>query len=483
MARSISETGDFEPERFAYEELPLWLQYERGGGSSLKAAARSLIRRNSDWLSNFYEQKSVNYRNAGGNGAAMRNLPIALVHANDEASLVRDSFFNAVITHGHPRAILGTLLFGLAVQHILNDETGEPRSTLLDHLTDIIPSISRHLSNDPRVADWMASWNEGAKPREDFKVVFGLAKKEALSYLAAIPTYLRERPESYYHFIGALSPATKGSGLATVCAALYLYLAGQEPDRAMYTAVNLLGSDTDTIAVFLGALLGAEHGIEIVPEHLEGVQDREYLLRTARRLFDIARNVESDSTIYWEDLTDDDSPTREDTYLRMLTWEIGFHEMFWDDLLEGDTISHPTLGRGTIAAKNTQAIPNKEEYEAKLIFVAFESGQSCAFHSRVKNNSEVLESFQRELRKALDRENPIRMVTYRVVPRDSRGWSVEVSGARDTSSTHSNKEEAVRWAKKAAKSQKLAEVLIYKKDGSLQDKLIHGQPARSLFDI
>jgi hypothetical protein len=29
----------------------------------------------------------------------------------------------------------------------------------------------------------------------------------------------------------------------------------------------------------------------------------------------------------------------------------------------------------------------------------------------------------------------------------------------------------------------LAEVLIYKKDGSLQDKLIHGQQPRSLFDM
>ena len=36
VARSIAETGQFEPGRFAYEELPLWLQYERGGGKSVK---------------------------------------------------------------------------------------------------------------------------------------------------------------------------------------------------------------------------------------------------------------------------------------------------------------------------------------------------------------------------------------------------------------------------------------------------------------
>ena len=157
--------------------------------------------------------------------------------------------------------------------------------------------------------------------------------------------------------------------------------------------------------------------------------------------------------------------------------------MFWDDLLEGDSIIHPTLGQGIITAKNTQEIPNKEEYEAKLIYVAFDSGQTCTFHSRVKNNSQVLESFQRELRKALESDDPIRLVTYRGVPNDNQGWRVEVTGKSGTSSsTHSNKQAAVRWAKKAAKSHKLAKVLVYKKDGSLQDEVVKGQPPRSLFD-
>ncbi|HZU03318.1 MAG TPA: ADP-ribosylglycohydrolase family protein [Ktedonobacteraceae bacterium] len=44
VSRCIAETGDFEPERFAYEELPLWLQYERGGGRSVKTAAKPFIR-------------------------------------------------------------------------------------------------------------------------------------------------------------------------------------------------------------------------------------------------------------------------------------------------------------------------------------------------------------------------------------------------------------------------------------------------------
>jgi hypothetical protein len=266
-----------------------------------------------------------------------------------------------------------------------------------------------------------------------------------------------------------------------VCAALYLYLREQNPEKAIYLAVNLLGSDTDTIAVFLGALLGAEHGIAVVPKHLEKVQDRDYLLNTARRLFEIARRIGSGQEADWEELTDKGDFDREEVYLRMLTWEVSFHEMFWDDLLDGDAVSHPTLGRGNIVGRKTQEIREKEGYTAKLIYVSFDVGQTCVFHSRVKDNSEVLESLERDLRKALERDDPVHLVTYRVMLNDGEGWRVEVTGGK--SSTHRTKEEAVKQAKEAAKSHELAKVLIYKKDGTLQNDPTYGQPPRSLFDI
>src|SRR5260370_2633547 len=46
VARCITEKGLFEPERFAYAELPLWLQYERVWGKSIKTATRKLIGKN-----------------------------------------------------------------------------------------------------------------------------------------------------------------------------------------------------------------------------------------------------------------------------------------------------------------------------------------------------------------------------------------------------------------------------------------------------
>jgi Uncharacterized protein conserved in bacteria (DUF2188) len=150
--------------------------------------------------------------------------------------------------------------------------------------------------------------------------------------------------------------------------------------------------------------------------------------------------------------------------------------------LDGDVVSHPTLGRGNIVGRKTQKIREKEEYTAKLIYVSFDVGQTCVFHSRVKNNSQILESLERDLKKALERDDPIRLVTYQVISNDDEGWRVEVRGTGGKLSIHRTKEEAVKWAKETAKSYELAKVLIYRKDGSLQDDPTYGQQPRSLFD-
>ena len=283
VVRSISSIGDFEPERFAYSEFPLWLHYERGGGRSIKTAARALIRRKGDWLHNFYKQGAVDYRRAGANGAAMRNLPIALVSCRDEWRLIRDSFFNAVISHGHPRAILGTILFGLAVRYALEEKACDP-SRMVQSLRDGLEAAGRNVANDGRVSGWVEAWEETGKgPRGAFKESFGETRNEAHRYLTTITEFLAKPVKEYYQFVGALKPETKGSGLATTCAAVFLFLRFQDvPGEALFTAANQLGSDTDTIAAFVGGLTGARFGKEAVPSHLwDKIQDRDYLLKSA----------------------------------------------------------------------------------------------------------------------------------------------------------------------------------------------------------
>jgi len=119
IARCINAYGDFDADK---SELPLWLSYERGGGKTIKTAARVMVQSKKEWLFNFFKRGDIDYRYAGANGAAMRILPIAIVNINNEKRLYTDSFKNAIITHGHPRAILGAMIYASAVSYLLKED-------------------------------------------------------------------------------------------------------------------------------------------------------------------------------------------------------------------------------------------------------------------------------------------------------------------------------------------------------------------------
>lgn len=397
IARCITEDGTFEPERFAYEELPLWLHYEQGGGKSVKTAARRLIGKTADWRRNFFKQGDLDYRSAGANGAAMRNLPIALVNVGDEEKLVTESFRNSIITHGHPRAIFGAILFSLAVNYalILTDQLS--RTEMLDYLHHGLEKMGDFIGKDQLIVTWFHNWDQGKSSTEpSLRQLFSQTRQEAFLNLQKIEECIELEPESYYTAVGALDPSTKGSGLGTVCAAIYMFLKyADQPTKAFIKTANMLGSDTDTIGLFLGALLGAYHGLAAAPTHLlANIQDRDYLLKTASRLHVIASGERRD---YWEK---SETVQKNEAYIRMMGWEIGLHELFWDEIGEGGTIFHPTLGEGKITKKVQRPIA-REGYVAKLIPVDFACGQSCVFHSRVENNEKVSESLAQEITKAL----------------------------------------------------------------------------------
>jgi ADP-ribosylglycohydrolase len=395
VTRSISPKG-FEPETFAYSELPLWLHYERGGGRSVKLAARTLLQKKSNWLHNFYKQGPLDYLRAGANGAAMRNLPIALYSFGDERQLVRDSLLNTIITHGHPRSILGTVLFALAVCHVLSETHGK-QSWLVESLRDRLERIWPCALEDNRIAEWTDSWEKSGRTTKGyFEALFSETVKEAHRYLEAIKTFQDKPTDAYYRFVGALDPETKGSGLATVCAAIYMFVCKSERlEEAIYMAANQIGSDTDTIASFLGALLGARYGVQAIPAHLAAqIQDKEYLVKVANRLHALASGEGSEHIAIRKPID------REGAFLRILAWEIGLHEMFWDAIDIGAEVVHPTLGRGMIKSKRVTKIA-REGFQAKLIRISFDCGQSCIFHSRVQKDQSVSESLAKDVEKAL----------------------------------------------------------------------------------
>lgn len=58
--------------------------------------------------------------------------------------------------------------------------------------------------------------------------------------------------------------------------------------------------------------------------------------------------------------------------------------------------------------------------------------------------------------------------TYHVTPNTDGGWKVKEEKASRASSKHETKAEAVERAKELAKNQELGQVVIHKRDGTIQ---------------
>ncbi len=181
VARCINEFGDFDLERFSFLELPLWLTYQRGGGMSIKIAAKEMLKKKIKHpIFNFYSQKRgnriIDYRNAGANGAAMRILPIALVNSLTEHNikLLNDIWFNTITTHGHPRAILGSVLFGFLIKSLIYTEFEKKK--FLKYIQQIIQISYEPAKENKMIIKWKNIWNDHNK----LKI---LIKESACSYL------------------------------------------------------------------------------------------------------------------------------------------------------------------------------------------------------------------------------------------------------------------------------------------------------------
>lgn len=195
VARCINGYGEFDADKFAYSELPLWLSYERGGGKTIKTAARVIVHSKKEWLYNFYKRGEIDYRYAGANGAAMRVLPIALVNVNNEKRLYTDAFKNAVITHGHPRAILGAMIYASAINYLLK-ESKFNKENFYNYINEVVELSSASLKENDWVYKWTQEWDRKAINGK-FKEVFQQTRNEAKEYLKGIKQSLSVDDKEY----------------------------------------------------------------------------------------------------------------------------------------------------------------------------------------------------------------------------------------------------------------------------------------------
>jgi ADP-ribosylglycohydrolase len=296
-ARSLQPDGNFDADRFA-EELRAWLDYARGAGASVTAAARNL--RNStkvSWDSNFYRGGGRagrrGYLDAGGNGAAMRIAAIGLANRLDSARTQEGVWRNAVSTHGHPRAIVGALTIAEAIR-VLSETTHLTSKEFLHHLGDFEDKIA--VPVDPRMQSWKVSWERQAS--RPFDGELQQVKREMKSMLRIAGDTHRPFAETLSR-LGCFKPATKGSGTACVAAAVNAYL--REPGdyvEGTLRIVNTLGIDTDTIASMYGSMVGVRVGSTHIPDRWSvKIQDYEYFIAEADVLAKIALRLPKENDL------------------------------------------------------------------------------------------------------------------------------------------------------------------------------------------
>lgn len=314
VGRAIRPAG-FDPEAFAKVELPVWTSYALGGGRASKAAASNISSPTVPWFGNFFKGWTA----AGGNGAAMRIQPhVWAAHSPAEhGPHLMDVLADSIITHGHPRALVGSLFHAISLGFTL-DRGFLPTPT--DWAT-IIESMHRYpslLRENAELSMWCSSWErETGRPIDaawkatliEVSEMLPAAEEFSLkASSAAAQGDLREISDLYEQLVTRLalrSPESRGSGTSSAVAALAVSLAGSEyPREILRLIVGALGTDTDTIATMAAALVGA-----VTAETPPGpIMDRDYIAAEAARLAGIALGEQTESGFSYPDLLRWDPP-------------------------------------------------------------------------------------------------------------------------------------------------------------------------------
>lgn len=369
VARAVRADGSVDEHYFGKAELPRWLDYARGAGRTVTAAARSAARKRTPWYLNFFKAGQVNYWASGANGAAMRVAPIALANLEAEQPPLEETCRNAVITHGHPRALVGALAYVASLHEVGRRRTSD------DGTTAFLRAIE----------SWVRDWNPAQAETEELRQWWSQAEEQqpgyADLYLATVDEFsqmlavaARSDTDRVFADLGCFDRATKGSGTATVAAAVHLFCRfGANVDRAVVEAVNAIPSDTDTIGAFVGALAGLYGGYEAVPASwTQRLQDLPYMVTLAEAVAEIAaREASFEGTLR-------PRASRHDLELPDVM------ELLKKDRVERDArVRHDVLGSGWVKAVHAQEIRRRDAGQMIYARVELDIGQQCQFRTYV----------------------------------------------------------------------------------------------------
>lgn len=267
----------------AKKELPYWLTYERGGGKALLTAAQE-CKKGRFWWQSFPED----YYDAGGNGGVMRILPhVIAFDANfNIEDLISDVINDCIITHGHPRAILGATCYAFALYYLLKKESilgiGELVESLIEG-SDIWGRFPERVVFD----DWFSTLNDKIG-RDNYLDEWNRVCSNMINQLKYVKASLEKGliadDKTVLSNLGCFSKQN-GAGDITILSAVYLASKyAVNPVLGIKIPAFSEGADTDTLASITGGLLGMLCGEDWIPNDWKAVQDYDCLIHVTELL-------------------------------------------------------------------------------------------------------------------------------------------------------------------------------------------------------
>jgi ADP-ribosylglycohydrolase len=373
VARSIASDGSVDQQYFTKTELVHWLDYARGAGRTITAAAKAASRARTTWYSNFFSRASLRYTQSGANGAAMRIGPIALANLKRDAPPLAEIFANAITTHGHPRAHVGALAQGAALWEAFQrrKDSGSGPRPFLDGVVQWLREWQPNQTETPEIDAWLRQWEaaEGSYGEAWSRTVDELQDMLSIVGNSSTREVLQE--------LGCFSPSTKGSGTATVAAALHLFARhGRNIEASVTEAVNAVPADTDTIGALVGSLAGVYAGYQHVPSRwTAGLQDLPYFISLGEGLARVARGEAGDD------------PSLLPFRPRLLPPDEALSDVI-DSLRQRKVardarVRHRALGAGWVQAIHVQEVRRRGGGEVIYARVALDIGQTCQFRAHI----------------------------------------------------------------------------------------------------
>lgn len=268
VARSIL-VGNWE-KFFSEKELVFWLNYERGGGKALLNAAKLYKEGVLPWQSKL----ALDYFYAGGNGAVMRILPhvISQHKISSSTNLMSDIIKNSILTHGHPRAILGATCYAFSLDYLLKKKNvlsyGELVSAVIDG-----QKVWGSYPDSNIFSEWLNVANQYFDYQQEWNNILSSMLTQLDFIKASLKRGLILEDSSILTQLGCYSKIY-GAGDVAILAAIYLASRyANNPVLGIKISALSVGIDTDTIASITGGLLGMLCGTNWIPPEWTIVQD------------------------------------------------------------------------------------------------------------------------------------------------------------------------------------------------------------------